>query len=402
MTGAFVPTDTAKFDDSLWSGLPDGNNFIDLDKRTGQLTKVGTTSISSGDGLLSVTNNTSGSMVVSLEKFLNFGAGVYSKTFSAATLTIDVFGRVVGFTQPDNFYFTETVFNATSGQTSFSVTHTVGNVLVFRNGLLLSTSDYTETSTTVVMNNACALNEIVVVLNMRAVSIDPFYEPLNTTIASSGSTTVVYVDAPYQLIEAGDLLTFANTGTPTQYTVQSVNTSTKTITFTTTISGATAGLEIYRYRGTGATYRPFSRIETDLTNVGSWTPTEITVTNGYELIFVNGSAFNEIDYDLSGATIGGFPANVTGKAVLIQFSANNLGVPASNITNTVAYSINGALSYSFPNNPLSMALYANGALFAKGSSYDYTATSLGYNLTNAINNNFTLLNQQTFARDGAA
>jgi hypothetical protein len=113
-------------------------------------------------------------------------------------------------------------------------------------------------------------------------------------------------------------------------------------------------------------------------------------------------ALNEIDYDLSGPTIGGFPANITGKLIFIQFAANNLGVPASNITNTVAYSTNGALSYTFPNNPLSMQLYANGALFAKGSSYDYTSTSAGYNLTAAINNNFTLLNQQTFARDGAA
>ena len=401
-TGTFVPTNTSVFDDSIWSGLPDGTNVIDLDKRTGQITKVGTTSISSADGLLAVANNTNGSMVVSLEKFLNFGAGVYSKTFNAATLTIDIYGRVVGFTQPDEFYFTEDIFSATSGQTTFSVTHTVGNILVFRNGVLASTSEYTETSTTVVLNNACATGEIITVLNMRAVSIDAYYEQLYTEIASSTSTTVVYTDGPYQLIEAGDQLTFANTGTPTAYTVQSVNATTKTITFTTSIAGATAGLEIYRYRAASSTYRPFSRIEADVTNITSYTPTEISILNGFELVYVNGVAFNEIDYDLNETTIGGFPANVTGRIIIIQMAANNLGVPASNITNTVAYSTNGALSYVFPNNPLSMQLYVNGALFAKGSSYDYTATSAGYNLTNAINNNFTLLNQQTFARDGAA
>ncbi len=401
-TGVFVPTDTAKFDQSIWSGLPDGSNYIDLDARTGQITRVGTTSVSSADGLLSVTNNTNGSMIVSLERFLNFGAGVYSKTFNAATLTIDIYGRVVGFTQPDNFYFTESVFSATAGQTSFAVTHVVGNVLVYRNGVLLSDTEYTETTSAVIMNTACALGEIVVVLNMRAVSIDAYYEPLITAVDTVGASSVVYTDAPYQLIEAGNVITFANTGTPTQYTVQSVNTTTKTITFTTTISGVTAGLPIYRYRAAGSAYRPFSRVEVDLTNVTSYTPSEITVLNGYELLFVNGAALNEIDYDLSGSTLGGFPANLTGRVILIQMAANNLGVPASNITNTVAYSTNGALSYVFPNNPLSMALYANGALFAKGSSYDYTATSAGYNLTSAINNNFTLLNQQTFARDGAA
>jgi hypothetical protein len=401
-TGTFVPTDTSTFDPSVWSGLPDGNNYIDLDARTGQLTRVGSTSVSSADGLLSVTNNTSGSMIVSLERFLNFGAGVYSKTFNAATLTIDIYGRVVGFTQPDAFYFTESIFTATAGQTSFSVTHVVGNILVFFNGVLLSTTEYTETTSTVVMNNACAAGEIVEVLNMRAVSTDAYYESLETTVSSAGSSSVVYVDAPYQLIEAGNIITFANTGSPTQYTVSTVNTSTKTITFTTTIAGVSAGMQIYRYRAAGSAYRPFSRIETDLTNVSSYTPTEMTVKNGYELLYVNGASLNEIDYDLTPPAIGGFPANLTGRLIFIQMAANNLGVPASNITNTVAYSTSGALSYTFPNNPLSMQLYANGALFAKGSSYDYTATSVGYSLTSAINNNFTLLNQQTFARDGAA
>ena len=402
LTGAFVPTDTSVYDDSLWSGLPDGNNYIDLDSRTGQLTKVGTTSVSSADGLLSITNNTNGSMVVALEKFLNFGAGVYSKTFNAATLTIDIYGRVVGFTQPDAFYFTESVFTATAGQTTFSVTHTVGNILVFRNGVLASTTEYSETGTTVVLNNACAAGEVIEVLNMRAVSTDAFYETLYTTIASSGSNYIVYNDPPYQLIEVGNQLTFANTGSPTAYTVQSVNTTTKTITFTTSISGATAGLSVYRYRAAGSTYRPFSRVEVDVTNVSTYTPTEISIISGYECLYLNGAAFNEIDYDLSGSTINGFPANITGRLIIIEMAANNLGVPASNITNTVAYSSSGVLSYTFANNPLSMQLYANGALFAKGSGYDYTATTAGYNLTSAINNNFTLLNQQTFARDGAA
>jgi hypothetical protein len=401
-TGAFVPTDTAKFDVTLWSGLEDGQNYIDLDARTGQLTRVGTPASNTNDGLLNITNNANGTMRIALERFLNFGAGVQTRTVNVASLTVDIFGRVVGFTQPDSFYFTETIFSATAGQTSFAVTHVVGNVLVYRNGVLLSTSEYTETTTTVVMNNACAVGEIVVVLNMRAVSTDVYYEPLQTAVNTVGSNTVVYTDAPYQLLEAGNVITFANTGSPTQYTISTVNTSTKTITFTTTLSGVTAGLPIYRYRAAGSAYRPFSRIEVDVTAISTYTPTEITIQNGFECLFINGAALNEIDYDLTPPALGGFPGALTGRFVIIQMSANNLGVPASNITNTVAYSTSGALSYVFPNNPLSMQLYANGALFTKGSSYDYTATSAGYNLTAAINNNFTLLNQQTFARDGAA
>jgi hypothetical protein len=405
--GTFVPSETSLYDSSVWSALEDGQNYIDLDERTGQLTKAGTTAISSADGLLSVTNNIGGSMIVSLEKFLNFGSGVYSKSFNAATLTVDVYGRVVGFTESDEFFYSETVFSATSGQTSFSVAHVVGNILVFRDGVLLDTSEYTETTTTVVMGTACTTGEIVVVINMRAVSTSQYYEVLGTTIASSGASSIVYGDPTDQIVEVGDLLCFAATqpdpaSTPTTFTVQSVNTTTKTITFTTTISGATTGFGVFRKRAAGAAYRPFSRYTFDLTNVSTYTPSNFTIRNGFESVYVNGSQFNEIDYDLSGDAITGFPANVTGKMTIIMYAENNLGIPASNVTNTVAYSVNGALTYIFASNPLAMEVYANGALLTKGSGYDYTASSTNYNLTTAFTNNFTLLNQQTFAIIGAA
>ena len=87
---------------------------------------------------------------------------------------------------------------------------------------------------------------------------------------------------------------------------------------------------------------------------------------------------------------------------IVMYAENNLGIPASNVTNTVAYSVNGALTYIFASNPLAMEVYANGALLTKGSGYDYTASSSNYNLVTAFDNNFTLLNQQTFARNGAA
>jgi hypothetical protein len=346
-------------------------------------------------------------MVVSLQKFLNFGSGVYSKSFSAATLTVDIFGRVVGFEEQDEFFYTESVFVATSGQTSFSVTHVVGNILVFKNGCLLDTSLYSETTTTVVLNTACVVNDIVIVYNMRAVSTSQYYEVLGTTIVSSGSTTIVYGDATDQIIEVGDNLCFAatqpdSTSTETVFAVQSVNVSTKTITFTTTISGATAGLGVFRQRAAGSAYRPFSRYTFDLTNASSIDPSTVTVRNGFESVYVNGTQLNEIDYDLSGNSITGFPANITGKMTLIMYAENNLGIPASNVTNTVAYSVNGALTYPFSSNPLALEIYANGVLLAQGSGLDYTASSSNYNLVTAFSNNFTLLNQQTFARDGAA
>ena len=402
LNGSFVPTETTVYDTSVWNGLPDGSNFIDLDTRTGQLITIGKTGQSSNDGLLSVSNNTSGSMTVSLERFLNFGAGVYTKTATVAQLTIDIYGRVVGFSQQDNFYFTESIFTATASQTSFAVTHIVGQILVFRNGVLLSTTEYTETSTTVVMGTACAAGEIVIVLNMRAVSTDPYYDSMDITVSAVGSNYVDYPDAPHAIINAGDKLTFTNQGTPTQYTVNTINTTTKRITFTTTITAPAIGSDIYRYRPAGE-YTPFYRWEYDVASITSFVPTTFGITNGAEMLFTNGASLNEVDYDLVGdGTLTGFPSPMTGRFVIITFANNNLGVPCSNITNTLTYSTTGQLTYAFASNPLAMGIYANGALLTKGSGKDYTATNANWLLTTAFNNNVTLLNQQTFARIGAA
>jgi hypothetical protein len=402
LNAAFVPTDTSLYDQTVWSALENADNVIDLDARTGQVTRVGTTSVSSADGLVSVTNNTNGTMIVSLERFLNFGAGVYSKTFSPSEITIDIYGRVVGVTQQDDFYYTQSTFTATAGQTSFAVTHIVGQCLVFRNGTMMPSSDYSETSTTVVLTNACAAGEIVVVVSMRVVSYSDFYAPLNITIASNTSNTVTYTGLPNQLIKAGDVLSFTNSGTPSTFTVSTVNTTTKVITFTGSISGATAGNTIYQYRPTGASYVPFSKYEIDVSNISSYTPTSFLINNGFEEIFVNGSALNEIDYDLSGTTVQGFPGNLTGKMIFIIYTPNNLGIPCSNIVNTIAYTNAGQLTYVFESNPLAFELSANGVKLAQGLSNDYTVSAASYNLTNAFNNNFTLLTQQTFARIGAA
>jgi len=400
--GAFVPSESSIYDQTIWFGLEDGVNAIDLDARSGQVTKVGTSSTNTSDGILSVTNNTNGTMRVALQKFLNFGNGVYSKSVVPATLVIDVFGRVVGFTEEDDFFFTETNFTATAGQTTFSVTHIVGQILVFKNGILVNTDDYTETSTTVVLVTGALVGEILTTLNMRAVSKLDFYEPLEITIVSATSTTVTYAQLPYQLINVGDELSFTDTGVVTTFTVSGINYTTKVISFSDTLSGATAGLSIFRFRAEDAEYPPFSRWTVNFSATASYTPTTFLMNNGYEQIYVNGSQFNEIDYNLADNLLDGFPSAITGTVDIIQFAANNLGVPCSNITNTVAYSVSGTTTYTFASNPLAMEVYANGVLLIKGGGFDYTASNVNFNLTTPFLNSFTLLNQQTFARIGSA
>jgi len=404
--GSFVPSQTSVYDSSVWSGLTDPTggvqSFIDLDRSTGQIIINGYSSQNQNDGFLSITNNTDGQMRVNLQQFLNFGAGIYTKSFDVAKLTVDVYGRVVGFLEQDEFFYTETVYTATASQTTFSNTHTVGWILVFRNGVLLDTTEYSETSTTVVMSNACAAGEVVVIFYMRGVSTSASYVQTNMTIASSTTNTITYDNAPWQIINVGDNLTFTDTGSPTQYTVQSINTGTKVITFTTTIAGATVGNQVFIARSAGASYAPFSRYTETLTAATTYTPTTWAIQNGAESIYVNGVQINEIDYNITGLAIDGFPAPLTGNMTVILFAPNNLNVPASNVVNVTAYSTAGQTTYPFISNPLSFELFANGALLAQGASYDYTASSVNYILMTAFNNNSTLLNQQTFARDGAA
>lgn len=404
-TGIFVPTQTGTYDPSIWQAVIDGTNTIDLDARTGQLIRTGTTSVSSGQ--IAVTNNSDGLVVASLQQFLDFGAGVTTLTGSASTLTIDIYGRVLGFTSPDGFYFTIDNFTATAGQTVFTpvarqVGYIVGQDLVFRNGSLVDTADYSETGIEVTMNNACVVGEQVVILSFRSASSGNYYENLNITVSSVVGAVVTY-DAstlPYQIINAGDTITFANTGSPTQYTVQSINAATRQITMTTTVSGVTAGALGYRYRANGSSYPVFSRYTATLSSAGSYTPTTWAVNSGFEMLFLNGSSFNEQDYDIVGGQINNFPAAASGLFTIIQFAPNNLGVPASGVANTVTNSVNGTATYAFSYTAEAFDLFYNGALLTQGT--DYTTASGSYTLAQTPTNSTQILQQQTFNRTGAA
>lgn len=171
-SGSFVPTSTAIYDPTIWAGLPDGTNIIDLDLRTGQLTATGTTSV--GTGELSIVNNPDGTLRAQLQEYLDFG-GPYTKTSSVALLTIDVYGRVVGFETPDDFNYTETTFTATAGQTVFNVTrastYISGQCWVFSNGLLYDESQYTDTggsTGTVTLSTGALAGDIITIISFRS------------------------------------------------------------------------------------------------------------------------------------------------------------------------------------------------------------------------------------------
>jgi hypothetical protein len=275
-TGAFVPTSTLVYDPSIWLGLPDGTNIIDLDQRTGQLIQTGTTSV--GTGEIAVTNNAQGNIVASLQQYLDFG-GPYTKTTSVGTLTIDVYGRVVGFEVPDDFNYTQQIFTATNGQTVFTVTrgsgYIVDNCWVMQNGCILDESEYTDTSGltgTVTLAVGATTGDIITITSFKSVN--------------------------------------ATTGTYASFTR---NTATLTNQATYTASGFTlnTGFELLFLNGTIVNAQDYDISGQDITFIGNasgdlqvlqWTPNNLGVANGTP---VNVDAFTII-----GQTIYPFSFNI--------------------------------------------------------------------------------------------
>jgi hypothetical protein len=404
-TASFVPTTTSLYDPTTWSGIQDGSNIIDLDLRSGQLITTGTTS--TGAGQVSIINTTDGQVVAALQQFLDFG-GASTFTGSAATITIDIYGRVVGFTSLDNFYMTISQFVATSSQTVFSVTrastYIQGQCLVFKNGILLNESDYTDTNGstgTVTLSVGATLNDNITIISMRAISSGAYYDNTHLSVLSVASNVVTWNSAnmPYNAINIGDKLTFSNTGSPTQYTVTGVNYTTQQITFSGAVT-ATAGNTIYTYRAVSSSYPVFTRYSNPVVNNVDYTPTLWAFNTGFEMPFINGASITAYDYNLTGNTYVSTPNIMTGDLDIIQFTGNNTTTPTGNYVNMLIYTIIGQTGYSFASIANAFNLFANGALLVNG--VDYTSTTSTYNLTVTPNNNTTILQQQTFARYGAA
>lgn len=402
-SGAFVPTTVANFDPKLWSALPDGTNIINCRATTGQFIGVGNTT--TGTGQIKIVNTNDGQVVASLDQFLDFG-GATTKTGSAATLTIDIYGRVVGFTTPDNFYMTIDNFTATSGQTVFSVTrdatYITGQCWVFKNGCLLNTSEYTDASSSVTLGSGAALNDKICIVSMRAISSGNYYADTYLAVSSVASAVVTWNSSqmPYQYINAGDKITFANTGTPTQYTVSSVDYVNRQITFTTSVTGVSTGANIYTYRAANSSYPVFSRFDTDLTSASSYTPTEWAFDSGYELPFFNGTVVPDQDYDIVGNTYTNMPSTATGHLSIIQFNQNNLTTPVGTPVNVIIFTEAGVDTYAFTFTANALDLYANGVLLV--NTLDYNIGTNNYTLTSVPDNSMTVLQQQTLARAGAA
>jgi len=208
-TGSFVPTQTTLYDPRIWSALPNGTNVIDLDRSTGQVIETGTTTV--GTGEIAVQNTSDGRIIAALQQYLDFGPGVTQKTSTVAKLTVDIYGRVVGFEEPDAFYMTAQYFTATSGQTVFNVTRASGYIsgqcFVFRNGALLDTSEYTDTggtTGTVTMGTACAVGTQVGIISFKSsnstTGVYPTFTRTTATLTNASSYTPTSINSGFEFL----------------------------------------------------------------------------------------------------------------------------------------------------------------------------------------------------------
>jgi hypothetical protein len=221
-TGAFVPTQAAIFDPSIWAALPDGINFIDLDVRTGQILTSGTTT--TGTGEIAVLNNPDGKVVASLKQFLDFG-GAYTTTASGAVLTVDIYGRVVGFEQPDGLLYSDQDFTATGGQTVFTITsrtsgdYIAGNCWVLINGAFQDPTTFTDTTTTVTLSTGVTAGDIVSVVSFTGNQLSPsgFYDAFTIdTITLTGVSSYDFTGSGITLNSGFEVLFLNGTIMPAQ------------------------------------------------------------------------------------------------------------------------------------------------------------------------------------------
>ena len=109
---------------------------------------------------------------------------------------------------------------------------------------------------------------------------------------------------------------------------------------------------------------------------------------------------SDTDYDIVSGNITNFPSPITGKMTVIQWSANNLGVPNGTPVNISINTVVGQTTYTFSYTTGALNLFMNGLLLLLGT--DYTTASGSYTLTNTPTTTLNEILQQSFARAGAA
>lgn len=270
-----------------------------------------------------------------------YGVSGTTLTFSAApptgTNNIEVLHLGV---QPDTVvqpsYRTITEFTATSGQTTFSpASYTVGYIDVFRNGVKLGTADFTATNgTTVVLNNACSVGDLV---RFEAFLITSFNDAIPNTAGAVGDSLIASLSAskltgsqtlPFGVLPTGSVLqvvqgttnssTSSTSTTPTAtsltasitpryasskilvistYSIYTTSSVTKVISYLyrngSSISSAAGGAYLYNGAGPGQTTVSINQLDSPSTTSSTTYTIYVGTNTGTNLVMLNADTQNQ-------------------------------------------------------------------------------------------------------------
>jgi hypothetical protein len=210
---AFSPTITTG--NTTYYSANDGTNWeVGIGTLTNATTLTRTTILSSSNSGSAVTF--SGTVTV----FCDYPASAFSSAF-----------------------YTRTSFTATAGQTTFTVSYTVGYVEVYVNGVLLNGADYTATNgTSVVLAVGRATNDIVETIAFATGTVTPTNLSVGTSLVQGGTSGYVLYN------NAGVVGNLATTGSGSVVLGTSPTIATPTIT---SLYGQNSNLVKTPYNGTG-------------------------------------------------------------------------------------------------------------------------------------------------------
>lgn len=211
-------TDLASPDSTGWTQVTYqptvGSPYIDVYLRPGM---VVTNITSPTDGRLGYSSLGSNGVVnLNLDPY---GAGRDTGGFeiditTTSTVAVDQFGRVYQTGALDEVRYSALVTTATSGQVDFTISnYQTDQVLVFRNGMFLEPdTDFTRTTTTVTLTDACVAGDVVQIYYIRLIdgstSADKVPFVYTSTTLTSGQTAIssTYLDGSELLFVNGCLM----------------------------------------------------------------------------------------------------------------------------------------------------------------------------------------------------
>ena len=203
-------------------------------------------------------------------------------------------GNIIPLTDPQTaqVLYSRTNFLATAGQTTFSVLYFVGFVQLYRNGVLLDTSEYTANDgTTITLNSPAALGDYIDVLAYVIIGgVVPY--SYNYFTATAGQTTFVI---PYSIGYVGVYINGVLLS-PSDYTAN---------------NGTSINLNVSTAAGDNVVviaYTLFTGVAPFATTNYTATASQTTFTQSYNpaavLVFLNGVLMNTSDYSaFNGTTI---------------------------------------------------------------------------------------------------